>query len=82
MHPPSGANLFATPWPTDDPGLSRAERKELQTLLLARGHAIGEADGMIGTKTRQAIAAEQRRLGRTPDGRAGQSILEALRNGK
>src|SRR5688572_4831635 len=82
VHPPSGANLFATPWPTDDPGLSRAERKELQTLLLARGHAIGEADGMIGTKTRQAIAAEQRRLGRTADGRAGQSILEALRNGK
>src|SRR5688572_14099025 len=77
-----GGGVFATPWPTDDPGLSRAERKELQTLLLARGHAIGEADGMIGTKTRQAIADEQRRLGREADGRAGKAILEALRQGQ
>lgn len=82
VHPPSGANLFATPWPTDDPGLSRAERRELQQLLLDRGHDIGEVDGMIGAKSREAIAAEQTRLGREPDGRAGQSILEALRAGK
>ena len=27
-----------TPWPTDDPGLSRLERKELQTLLQQRGY--------------------------------------------
>jgi lytic murein transglycosylase len=74
-----GGGPFATPWPTDDPGLSRAERRELQTLLLARGHAIGEVDGMIGSKSREAIAAEQRRLGREPDGRAGKAILEALR---
>jgi peptidoglycan hydrolase-like protein with peptidoglycan-binding domain len=75
-----GGGPFATPWPTDDPGLSRAERRELQTLLLARGHAIGEVDGMIGSKSREAIAAEQRRLGRQPDGRAGRAILEALRD--
>ena len=37
-----GGPPFATPWPTDDPGLSRAERRELQTLLAARGHDIGE----------------------------------------
>ena len=75
-----GGDPFATPWPTDDPGLSRAERKELQTLLLARGHDIGEADGLVGTKTRQAIAAEQRRLGRDPDGRAGRWILDRLKS--
>ncbi|WP_422509179.1 lytic murein transglycosylase [Stenotrophomonas sp. GZD-301] len=67
-------------WPTDDPGLGRTERRELQTLLLARGHAIGAADGMIGTATRRAIQAEQQRLGwADPDGRAGQRILTALR---
>lgn len=66
-------------WPTDDPGLSRAERRELQTLLLARGHAIGTVDGMIGRLSREAIAAEQRRLGWAVDGRAGQRILAALR---
>jgi lytic murein transglycosylase len=77
-----GGGPFATPWPTDDPGLSRADRKALQVLLLARGHDIGEADGLVGTKTRQAIAAEQRRLGLAPDGRAGEKILAALRAGR
>lgn len=72
--------LPVTPWPTDDPGLSRAERRALQVLLLARGHDIGEADGLIGTRTRQAIAKEQLRLGMDPvDGRAGRRVLEALR---
>jgi lytic murein transglycosylase len=75
-----GGGPFAKAWPTDDPGLGRAERRELQTLLLARGHAIGEVDGMIGTLSRRAIAAEQQRLGLVPaDGRAGRKILQALR---
>ncbi|MEN5117989.1 lytic murein transglycosylase [Luteimonas sp. TWI662] len=78
-----GGTGLATPWPTDDPGLSRADRRALQTLLAARGHDIGEVDGMIGTATRRAIQAEQRRLGLTPDdGRAGRRILEALQAGR
>ena len=74
-----GAGGLVTPWPTDDPGLSREERKELQTLLLARGHDIGAVDGMIGSRTRAAIKAEQQRLGQPADGHAGQRILQALR---
>ena len=75
-----GGGPLVTPWPTDDPGLGRGERRQLQTLLLARGHAIGEADGMIGTLTRRAIVLEQQRLGMQPqDGRAGRKILDALR---
>ena len=70
---------FATPWPTDDPGLSRAENRELQTLLIARGHDIGNADGLIGAKTRDAIRAEQSKLGMPSSGRAGQKLLRALR---
>lgn len=74
-----GAGIVAA-WPTDDPGLSRAQRRELQALLLARGHDIGAVDGMVGTATRRAIAAEQAQLGLQPaDGRAGQRILAALR---
>ncbi len=76
---PGGSVAFVTPWPTDDPGLSRAQNRELQTLLLARGHDIGSADGMIGAKTREAIKAEQQRLGFKPDGRAGQKLLAALK---
>jgi len=73
-----GGSGLATPWPTDDPGLSRAERRQLQTLLLARGHDIGKVDGLIGNATRRAIASEQQRLGLAADGRAGQKILKAL----
>ena len=69
---------FVTPWPTDDAGLSRAENRQLQTLLLQRGHDIGTADGLIGAKTRTAIKIEQERAGWTPDGRAGQKLLRAL----
>ncbi len=73
-----GAGPFVTPWPTDDLGLSRAERRQLQELLLSRGYDIGEADGVIGSKSRDAIKAEQARLGMKIDGRAGQKILKAL----
>ncbi len=77
-----GPGLSAA-WPTDDPGLGRDERRQLQTLLLARGHAIGSADGMVGNATRRAIQAEQQRLGwKNADGRAGTRILQALRDAK
>ncbi|MDP3252830.1 MAG: lytic murein transglycosylase [Hydrogenophaga sp.] len=76
-----GGGLFATPWPTDDPGISRAERRELQTLLIQRGHDIGAVDGMLGDKSRTAIRAEQERLGQEASGRAGQKLLKALRGG-
>ncbi|MBY4597157.1 lytic murein transglycosylase [bacterium BD-1] len=74
-----GGGGFQHAWPTDDPGLSRAERRELQGLLLGRGHAIGAVDGMIGARSREAIAAEQERLALPVDGRASQRILAALR---
>lgn len=77
-----GGGPFVTPWPTDDRGLSRAERRELQALLLKRGYDIGAPDGAIGTKTRQAIADVQGRLGRERDGRASYSVLTALRSGR
>ena len=74
-----GLPALATPWPTDDPGLSRLQRREVQTLLLARGHAIGEVDGMLGDMSRAAIKLEQQRLGWTADGRAGLKLLKALK---
>lgn len=69
-------------WPTDDRGLSRAERKELQEHLLRRGYQIGEADGAIGAITRKAIAEYQARAGLPQDGRAGGRVLDALRSGR
>ena len=66
-------------WPTDDPGLDRAQRRQLQQRLIALGHDIGTVDGLVGTATRRAIAAEQRRLGwKNPDGRPSVRILQQL----
>lgn len=76
-----GPGLIAA-WPTDDPGLSRAQIKELQGLLAARGYDIGTPDGIPGSKTRQAVAAEQQRLGLPQDGRVGYKIYSALQSAK
>jgi lytic murein transglycosylase len=76
----SGRSGIVTPWPTDDRGLSRAERRELQTLLMRRGYDLdGKADGVLGRKTLAAIADFQTRTGRKRDGRACLSVLTALR---
>ncbi len=67
-------------WPTNDPGLSRAERREMQTLLMRRGYDLdGKADGVIGTKTKQAISDFQAKAGLAQNGRASASVLAALR---
>jgi lytic murein transglycosylase len=68
-------------WPTNDPGLSRVERRELQTLLMRRGYDLdGKADGVIGAKTERAIHDFQSRSGLRPDGRASASVLATLRS--
>ena len=74
-----GGAPFATPWPTDDPALSRAERLEVQERLAARGFEVGEPDGIIGSRSRDAIELFQRSAGMQPDGHAGRKLLHALR---
>jgi hypothetical protein len=73
----AGLPGFRTPWPTDDPGISRAERLQLQKLLIARGHLQGEADGKIGEQSRAAIRLAERALGWPETGRAGRKIYRA-----
>jgi lytic murein transglycosylase len=73
-----GGGAFRTGWPTDDPGLSRAQRRELQELLVKRGYDVGAVDGAIGPRTRAAIEAFQLSAGLPVDGRAGQRALKAL----
>ncbi|MCB8819127.1 lytic murein transglycosylase [Microvirga rosea] len=68
-----------TAWPTDDPPLSRAQRRELQRLLTARGYDVGEPDGKIGQKTRDAIKDVERQIGLEQRGRPGGKVLQALR---
>ena len=69
---------FATPWPTDDPGLSRKESREVQESLNLLGYDIGEVDGIIGDGTRRAIQKYQADNGLEPDGKAGKKIHQHL----
>jgi lytic murein transglycosylase len=77
-----GGRPFAGAWPTDDPGLSRIQRREVQTQLQQRGYALEKIDGVMGTKTREAIASYQDRIGLPHDGRASVKLLQALRDGR
>ncbi len=76
-----GTAAFVTPWPTADLGLSRAERRELQSLLARRGYAVGSPAGVLTPETREAVKAEQRRLNIDATGRPGQQLLALLRSG-
>lgn len=64
-------------WP-GDPGLSRAEFRELQQLLFDRGHCDVRADGAEGPRTSTAIREEEARLGWPPTGRPGARLRAAL----
>ncbi len=73
-----GKGGLRTAWPTDDPGLTRAQRKRLQELLIAKGFYEGEADGRVGPLTMAAIKEAQKKAGMKPTGRPGTRILNAL----
>ena len=52
---------------TPPPPLGDEDIRRLQEALLARGHDIGKVDGIVGSKTRAAVQAEQVRLGLPAD---------------
>jgi lytic murein transglycosylase len=66
-------------WPTDDPPLDRVGRREVQALLNRLGHDVGEPDGLVGRRTREALMRFQQSRGLVADGRAGAKALAALR---
>lgn len=75
-----GMGPFVREWPGGVRSLAEDERFELQNLLIAMGYDIGEADGVLGSKTRAAIREFQKRRGLKPqDGFPTPKILEALR---
>lgn len=73
-----GGKPFVTPYPTDDPGLSRKQRLELQKLLIKAGYDIGKPDGLIGPVTVRALKKAQAKAGMKPDGRPSMKIFRAL----
>lgn len=70
---------FVTAWPTNDPGISRQQAKDIQQALLNAGYDIGGVDGIIGDNTRTAIQQYQTSRNIFPaDGRAGQKFYQAI----
>ena len=65
-------------FPPDAAGMSKADRQRLQSRLTAAGYDAGTADGVIGTKTRDAISAFQRARGLPVTGEPSQDLLAML----
>ncbi len=61
-----------------DPRLKDAQMKRLQEKLVARGHDVGQIDGILGARTRAAVQAEQIRLGLPADAWPTVVLLERL----
>ncbi|HST94997.1 MAG TPA: lytic murein transglycosylase [Microvirga sp.] len=66
-------------WPKDEPMLDKDQRQEVQQRLAGLGLYDGEADGKLGSKTRDAVRNFQLRRGLIPDGYADVALLRELR---
>ena len=75
----AGAEAVAGPWPATDRPLLKAEREELQKLLLQHGLDTGTPDGIIGAQSRAAIRSFQRTRGLPEDGYPSFELLKHLR---
>ena len=58
--------------------LTGAQMQQLQQKLTARGHDVGGIDGILGAKTREAVQAEQVRLGLPADAWPTVDLLNRL----
>ncbi|MEO1102770.1 MAG: lytic murein transglycosylase [Pseudomonadota bacterium] len=74
-----GGGDFSRSWPRNERPLSRAEVRELQSLLTRRGFSTNGVDGKVGPNTRQAIRAYQTKAGKIPDGFASSQLLADLK---
>jgi membrane-bound lytic murein transglycosylase B len=75
----AGRGGLANDWRRPFTPLSFAERAELQEHLVTLGYYDGKVDGKIGSGSRDAIMAFQRRAGLNPDGHPSKEVLTILR---
>jgi lytic murein transglycosylase len=59
----TGADRIISGW-AKVPKMTRGDVRDLQEKLIAEGHDVGGADGLVGFRTRIAIGREQQREGR------------------
>ena len=72
----SGSPMYLDGYPPEP--LSEEEVRQLQTALSGLGHDVGAVDGIVGSKTRAAVQAEQLRLGLPADAWPTLELLELL----
>lgn len=75
----NGGDNFVREWPRGPGALNYDEKIEVQEKLLKAGYDIGDADGIIGPKTIDAISDFQRKNGIQPNGKANDDLLALLR---
>lgn len=61
-----------------DKGLNDAQMRQLQNKLVARGYDVGKIDGILGSRSRAAVQAEQLRLGIPADAWPTPALLKKL----
>ena len=75
----AGTSPIQAAWPPGDLPMSRDQRVELQEVLQSLGFDVGGVDGIIGTKTRDAIRGFQKGRGLAADGHPSLVLLNRLR---
>jgi membrane-bound lytic murein transglycosylase B len=75
----AGGGPIRAGFPPDRSGLTIEDRKELQRRLTAAGFDTGGADGVIGSRTTEAIAGYQRSVGLPVNGQPSRELLQRLR---
>ncbi|HUI95794.1 MAG TPA: lytic murein transglycosylase [Xanthobacteraceae bacterium] len=73
-----GAPPFRTPWPANDPQLSRDARMALQHKLVALGYKVNDFAGRLDFAQRDMIREQQVRFGMVPDGQPTLALLQRL----
>jgi lytic murein transglycosylase len=74
----AGGPAIQASFPPDATGLTIEDRKNLQRRLTAAGYDTGGADGVIGSRTTEAIAAYQRSAGLPVTGQPSRELLRQL----
>ena len=74
-----GKGPLTTLGPRDGKSLSFVQSEQLQQLLIDAGYDPGPADGIIGSKTRDAIRSYQKDKGMVPDGHPSLEILSHIK---
>jgi membrane-bound lytic murein transglycosylase B len=76
----AGGSAFVKRWPLHQPMLTRDQTLDLQQRLMKNGHDVGNPDGKIGSKTREAVRQTQHQLKMIPDGFPTLELLNKMKN--